>query len=265
MRLLKSTVLNKPKILFLDIDGTLYDAKTDSIPEHTMNALYELRKNGIKLILCTARSRQEADNLPQKLTDAVDGWILLSGSILDLGENIKIKTFDSASLDKLLVYLDEKKLKFRFVDEYQHDYLICDDETIKKGFIRNYNWIPDIKAYEQEKLIQLLVFLNDASQGYEMMQLVPELSFVPLPKVCEITPNGCDKGNAVLEVCRLLNIDPSHAAAIGDGKSDIPMFEAVYGIAMGNSKDEVKEKAAKVADTLENDGFYKVFKELKWI
>lgn len=265
MKLLKSTDLNKPKILFLDIDGTLYDAKTNSIPEHTMTALHELRKNEIKLILCTARSRQEADNLPHELADAVDGWILLSGSIIDLCGKVSIKKIASDSLNKLLAYLDEKKLKFRFVDEYQHDYLISDDETIKKGFIRNYNWIPDIKAYEQEKLIQLLVFLDDPSQGYEMMELVPELSYVPLPRVCEITPPDCDKGKALLEACRLLNIDSAHAAAIGDGKSDIPMFETVYGIAMGNSKDEVKEKAAIVADTLMNDGFYKVFKELNWI
>lgn len=265
MKLLKSTVLNKPKILFLDIDGTLYDAKTNSIPEHTMTALYELRKNGIKLILCTARSRQEADNLPQMLFDAVDGWILLSGSILDLCDKVSIKTIASDPLNKLLSYLDEKQLKFRFVDEHQHDYLICDDETIKKGFIRNYNWIPDIKAYEQETLIQLLVFLDDPNQGYEMMRLVPELSYVPLPRVCEITPPECDKGKALLRACSLLNVDPSDAAAIGDGKSDIPMFETIYGIAMGNSKDEVKEKAAIVADTLMNDGFYKVVKELNWI
>lgn len=265
MKLQKNTVLNKPEILFLDIDGTLYDAKTNSIPKHTMTALHELRKNGIKLILCTARSAQEADNLPQELSDAVDGWILLSGSILNLCGKVTIKTIASDSLNKLLAYLDERKLKFRFVDEKQHDYLICDDETIKKGFIKNYNWIPDIKAYEQETLIQLLVFLDDPCQGYEMMQLAPELSYVPLPRVCEITPSDCDKGKALLEACRNLDIDPAHAAAIGDGKSDIPMFETVYGIAMGNSKDEVKEKAAIVADTLMNDGFYKVVKELNWI
>lgn len=265
MRLLKNTVLNKPEIIFLDIDGTLYDAKSQSIPELTMTALHELRSNNIKLVLCTARSAQEANNLPQELADAVDGWILLSGSILNLGETVSIKTIASDALEKLLAYLEEKKLKFRFVDEQQHDYLICDDETIKKGFIKNYNWIPDIKAYEQEKVIQLLVFLDDPCQSDEMMQLAPELSYVPLPRVCEITPPDCDKGKALLEACRILNIDPAHAAAIGDGKSDIPMFDTVYGIAMGNSKDEVKEKAAIVADTLMNDGFYKVFKELNWI
>ena len=44
---------------------------------------------------------------------------------------------------------------------------------------------------------------------------------------------------------------------MGDGASDIPMFEAVYGIAMGNSEDSVKAKADFIAESITDDGFYK--------
>ena len=98
-----------------------------------------------------------------------------------------------------------------------------------------------------------------------MNESAPYLSYGKLPKVCEITPKGCNKGSALRKACELLGIDLSQAAAVGDGISDIPMFEAVYGIAMGNSQDSVKAKADFIAESITDDGFYKAVKHLNWI
>ena len=54
--------------------------------------------------------------------------------------------------------------------------------------------------------------------------------------------------------------------AIGDGFNDILMIEYCnIGVAMGNAKDEVKKHADIVADRVEDDGLYKVLKELNLI
>lgn len=56
----------------------------------------------------------------------------------------------------------------------------------------------------------------------------------------------------------------SDVIAIGDGLNDIEMIsEAGIGIAMGNANDLLKEKADIVTDTIDNDGLYKAFKNLK--
>ncbi len=260
-----SLTLNRPQALFLDIDGTLYNKQSHSISDLTMYALHELKNNGVQIILNTARSAQEAACLPASLIASANGLLLLSGSIIDLCGKRQITLIEPSALKQLLAYINEKQLSYRFVDADEHDYLTHDDETIKQGFIRNYNWVPDIKAYEQEALIQLLVFLDDPKQGNELNEIAPDLSYVKLPKVCEITPKGCDKGAALRKACELLEIDLSQAAAVGDGASDIPMFEAVYGIAMGNSEDSVKAKADFIAESITDDGFYKAVKRLNWI
>ncbi len=265
MKPLVSLTLNRPQALFLDIDGTLYNKQSHSISDLTLYALHELKNNGLQIILNTARSAQEAACLPASLIESANGMLLLSGSIIDCCKKRRTALIEPSALKQLLAYINKKQLNYRFVDMDGHDYLAHDDEIIKQGFIRNYNWVPEIKAYEQEALIQLLVFLNDPKQGCELNESAPDLSYVKLPKVCEITPKGCDKGSALRKACELLGIDLSQAAAVGDGISDIPMFEAVYGIAMGNSQDSVKAKADFIAESITDDGFYKAVKHLNWI
>lgn len=265
MKPLASLTLNRPQALFLDIDGTLYNKRSHSISDLTMYALYELKKNGVQIILNTARSAQEAACLPASLIESANGMLLLSGSIIDCCKKRRTALIEPSALKQLLAYINEKQLNYRFVDADEHDYLTHDDEAIKQGFICNYNWVPEIKAYEQEALIQLLVFLDDPKQGNELNEIAPDLSYVKLPKVCEITPKDCNKGSALRKACELLEIDLSQAAAVGDSTSDIPMFEAVYGIAMGNSQDSVKAKADFIAESVTDDGFYKAVKHLNWI
>ena len=66
----------------------------------------------------------------------------------------------------------------------------------------------------------------------------------------EIFPSGVDKGEALREICRNLEIDRNEVVAFGDHELDIPLIEAAgIGIAMGNAIPELKEKADFVTKT----------------
>lgn len=45
------------KIIFFDIDGTLYDSRI-GIPESTINALNQLIANEHKIVMCTEEARE---------------------------------------------------------------------------------------------------------------------------------------------------------------------------------------------------------------
>ena len=47
---------NKVKIIFTDIDGTLYSHKTNMVPPSAIAAIKELQANGIKVFLCSGRN-----------------------------------------------------------------------------------------------------------------------------------------------------------------------------------------------------------------
>ena len=71
----------------------------------------------------------------------------------------------------------------------------------------------------------------------------------------EGTALGIDKGEGILRLCQLLQIDPQRVLAIGDNDNDIPMLKTVgYGVAMGNATPGAKAVAKWVAPSVEEDG-----------
>ena len=76
------------------------------------------------------------------------------------------------------------------------------------------------------------------------------------PYYVDVTHPDANKGAVVRALARMLNIEPSEIATIGDMPNDTSMF-AVSGlsIAMGQSSDEVRGAAMHVTSSSEADGF----------
>ena len=65
-------------------------------------------------------------------------------------------------------------------------------------------------------------------------------------------PKGLSKGNSLLEIAKLYDIDQADIISFGDEMNDFTMIEvAGVGVAMANAVDEIKEIADYV--TLSND------------
>jgi Cof subfamily protein (haloacid dehalogenase superfamily) len=72
----------------------------------------------------------------------------------------------------------------------------------------------------------------------------------------DITHPLANKGVALSELARLLNIPLAEIAVIGDGGNDVAMFErGGLSIAMGNASPEVQRAADFVTDSNRDDGF----------
>ena len=85
-------------------------------------------------------------------------------------------------------------------------------------------------------------------------------------KAVDIIPANGGKGNAVNAVLKYYGFSKEEAIAFGDGQNDIEMLEAVgTGVAMGNAKYEVKERADVVCKSVEEDGVYYYCLENKFI
>ena len=61
-----------------------------------------------------------------------------------------------------------------------------------------------------------------------------------------LTNKGINKATGLIKASEYLGIDLSNVVAIGDSKTDIPMFETCgYSIVIGDSSEEIKAKASK--------------------
>jgi hypothetical protein len=64
-----------------------------------------------------------------------------------------------------------------------------------------------------------------------------------------------NKGQALIELTRLMGVSTANTVAIGDGENDVDMFaQAGLSIAMGNAGTEVKEAADFVTSSNDDDG-----------
>jgi len=82
------------------------------------------------------------------------------------------------------------------------------------------------------------------------------------PRWYELSPKGIDKGSALEEVKRLLNIKTEEMMCFGDGENDLPMFAScAYPIAMDNAMPLVKEKAWAITGKNTEDGIAQALKQ----
>ena len=76
------------------------------------------------------------------------------------------------------------------------------------------------------------------------------------PYYVDVTHPEANKGAVVIALGKMLKVDPSEVATIGDMPNDISMFEkSGLSIAMGQSSDEVKQAATHVTTSSEEEGF----------
>ncbi len=74
-------------------------------------------------------------------------------------------------------------------------------------------------------------------------------------RTMEIAPSASAKGNALLEVCELLGVDPAHTMAMGDSGNDVSMLQAAgFSVAMGNAQPHIQALADAVTLPYDQDG-----------
>lgn len=75
------------------------------------------------------------------------------------------------------------------------------------------------------------------------------------PRSVEIAHPDASKAGGLLEVCKILGVDPARTMALGDSGNDIPMLRcAGLGVAMGNAPPEVRTAAREVTAPFDQDG-----------
>ncbi len=76
----------KIKALFFDIDGTLVSFRTHKIPQSTVDALEEAKRNGVAVYISTGRPIMLINNLGQ-IEHLIDGYITTNGARCFVGNH----------------------------------------------------------------------------------------------------------------------------------------------------------------------------------
>lgn len=249
------------KAVFFDIDGTLWDFH-NQIPESTVRAIRQLRKNGHYAFICSGRARAYISN-PNLLGIGFDGLVSGCGTDIELdGRRIYEKYIDK----ELAVYTVETVRKYGFRPILEGpEYLYMDDADFggepfgHKLKHELGDRLVSIADHYGNWVINKLSCATDHADRERCLAALEEhyTYLIHNEDVMEMVPKGHTKATGIQKMCDALDIDRADTFAVGDSVNDLPMLEyAGVGIAMGSGTPEAKAASDYVTTGLHDDGIY---------
>ena len=246
------------RLIALDLDGTLLDP-AGQITDETKAAIAQARQAGIKVVLSTGRSVQEAadfsaqagcDNLSvclggAVLSDNATGahlrrWDIpadVSRKALELCLNRDIELMIFAGEQIVLDPFSQQSLSKTFPYPVFHNAAVVSQDPI---------------AYLEEHDLPLTKIHGDWNRPAYPLEELSQLHGVELTSSndhdFELVPAGVNKGRTLALLALLWGIPLDQCAAVGDSENDLAMLQAVgTPIAMGNGCEAVKAAARHIA------------------
>lgn len=263
--------MNKPKLLFTDIDGTLLNAVRD-LSEVTINQINNI-KNEIPVILVSARMPKQMRHLQEKLGILHQPLIAYNGALVLADEHIVHSTEIPLEIAEYLIAYNHNNQKGQFHislyhnDEWyapEYDYWAKREENNTKI---SPEILPNEKAiakWKQEgkgahkitcmgdtELIEE-AFAHFASKFNHDLHL-----YRAKDTYIEIAPKEVSKLTGIVKMLEFKypNCTLQDVIAFGDNYNDLEMIANVgFGIAVANARNEVKAVAKDITLHHAEDG-----------
>ena len=257
---------NNKKIVFFDIDGTIY-RYGEPIPKDTLEGIRRLKENGNLAVICSGRTKSMI--FPEILEIGFDGIIAGAGTYVEFGDNVlfEYKMNDDLANDVIQVmkesnimaipegieaiYFDTELMP----DEYIPIYELYVEKVGKRAIALNKDIKVNISKISGRYLegADREKFVNRYKESFNIVN--HGKNFI------EMIPKGYSKAVGIEKLITELGIPKENTYAFGDGMNDFEMLNYVeYGVAMGNSTEEFKSMMKYVTEDFNKGGIYNSLK-----
>ena len=268
------------KLIFLDIDGTLTQAGTNTPPPSAMEAVRRAQAKGHLVFLCTGRN---PDMLSPVLKLGFDGAVACGGGYIFAGDRVLFDCpMEPEQLETGLTLLRENGV-FRTIeakdatwgDEDLGEFLAQAGEgnselvRWRKALAEQLNIRP-MGEYDGRQIYKIVFMCRTADQLEPARKaLEKDYQFVVQDVAAHHCLNGelvnrkFDKGRGVTIVAEAFGVDIADTYGFGDSMNDLEMIETVgHSVCMANGSPMLKEKSEMVCPAVEEDGLYRAFEQL---
>lgn len=259
--------LSKPKIIFFDIDDTLYVKYHDTVPDSVFDALHQLKQQGIIPAIATGRGRGIFPKAINELIDKVgiDLIISINGQCSHYqGELLADFPLEKSLIDDMTTRLNAQNLSYGFMTSDKIFALKIDDalhEALSSLHIP-YETLSLEEFNRSQAVYQIVAFHQD--NAHLDLSLPDGLKSVRWHKKgFDILDINGSKARGIEQALNKLDLTFADAMAFGDGLNDVEMLQAVgFGVAMGNAHPKLKEIADYVCPNAIDNGIYQGLKDL---
>lgn len=264
------------KLIFIDIDGTLFNHKKDDIPESAKEAILNAKSKGHKIFLSTGRPYADIDK--EILDLPLDGMIVSCGAVVYVeNKPIYSKTYPQKELINLIQFMSNNNIGFS-LDGIHKNYLseeafIClsglmfknnEDSELSRAMMAKNNCFPfeEMKEEDLKEVVKISIFTKNKESCEKLFQKIPDSLTGFMYKNYhldlyngEISIKGITKATGLKQITNYLNKAIEATVAIGDSLNDLDILQAAgLSICMGNGADECKKVADFTTKDISDDG-----------
>lgn len=257
---------NDIKIIFVDIDFTIFDGKKFDI--QSIKALRTAQeKHGIKVFFATARPYESA--LRTRLFDFInpDGVVSCNGAVACIkNEIIYHDDFPSEIVKNVIETCNEYGLVIEVATPFERYFTLPSNGYVMDYFTSFFETVPMVKNnFDEDYVNAMLVFAPEEFDERLSLKFDKRVSMIRFTRCgLDLRTHEISKADGISAVMGYYGFSKEQAMAIGDSfKGDFPMFQLCkYSVAMGESKQELKEKAYFVTKSLKKHGCKYALKKL---
>lgn len=263
--------LEAVKAVVFDVDGTLYDYKTGSVPDSAIEAVHRLKEKGFLIIVATGRTMAMLDSRITKEL-APDYYILSNGALVSDRNNLLIfsRPF-SRTETELLVNLTEE-YGGAMILKYQNENCIYFDYEagrrlwdVGPGMVEQSTYFDEMHRTHNRRLPAGISIYGDEALKRAVQSFFTVDEFKDAHGM-DVLREGVHKMTGLKRLLRRLGMGTENIIAYGDSGNDMEMIaQAAVGIAMGNGKQELKEAADFVCPCSWEDGIARSLYEMQMI
>ena len=255
------------KLLFFDIDGTLVDGKTQTIPESAQEGIRLAHERGHKIFINTGRCKSF---IPACLKEIpIDGYCYACGAHIEYHDQVLFERFvDPADMMYIRDAMAESEIQGIFQGpEYcyfgDYDKLYSNLANFMKMYERDYHADYRSMTEDDMKINKLVTFHEGdcpVDQFVEKLKNRYQLIFNGGGFI-EILPLEYTKASCMDFLMEYFDVPEEECYVFGDSPNDLPMMTHIKNsICLGDGYDSVKEVSGYVTTALNEDGIYKALK-----
>lgn len=251
------------KAVFFDIDSTIYMHSIHDLPQSTKIALKQLQQHGMKVGIATSRCRFELTNMPQFFRDYPFAACISDGGALVMEENqiLSAQYLPVEEVRNVIAYAKETNQSIRYSTVDGDYFAFPPHQADKDAFFQLYLNTPYTKSYEDDDVLNVLLYVKDKKDYERVEHILPGVSIVNHGSVLEVNHGQIDKSDGVKVLAKHWQIRMDEIMCFGDGANDVNFIkEAGIGVAMGNGCQQVKDVADYVCPSIEHDGVFEALR-----
>ena len=268
------------KLIFLDIDGTLTPAGSNTPPESALEAIRAAQAAGHKVFLCTGRNM---DMLKPVLQYSFDGVVASSGGYVTSGEQV---IYDCPMTDaecSKAMRLFQECGAYRTVEALDGSY--CDDglaeflnqtsggnsELVRwrKALEKNLGIRP-MSEYDGRPIYKIVFMCRTEDQIAPVRDAMGDAFSIVVQDMAgancingEFISKQFDKGSGIRQIAEALGVSMEDTVGFGDSMNDLEMIQVVgKSVCMANGSPRLQAISDLICPSVEEDGLAWGFREL---